>query len=298
MKADNLTQKELMNIKKSFKDPKFHSLLGDYMMEISNPNNVEEQNEYMRQLLRENQLPKGSELLTPMQAFVLCSSIGAKGDRKFSQKLFVNICGHDKIDRAEMTPQEGGGNNWKVPYRVGKMRLSQLPNNSKMNKKLQKKEDKEEVLKENKNEMNVKKDSKKENEKAEIISIIEVVFNSETVVMCGVFAPFKKMVCDIALDAVRKLLEQKDQIVDKDYQVKEGNPNDKMGLIMIGNGVQSLEEPSNLKDKPDLYYDMMDQQEKAKKEKQTKKEKMKNDEEEEEDIKLELESPKIIKAGR
>jgi hypothetical protein len=277
MKTDNLTQNELQNLKKSFKDPKFHALLGDYMMEISNPNNVEEQNEYMRQLLREKQLPEGSQLLEPRQAFVLCSKIGARGDRKFSQGLYINICGHDQIDKAKMTPQKGGGNNWQVPYRMGKMRLSQLGKEKNIS---QAKE--EGILKENKNDSNIKKEDKK----PEIVSVVEVVFNSETVVMSGVFPPFKKMVCDIALDAVRKQLEQKDQILDKDYQVKEGDPNAIMGLIMITKGGPSKEEPSNLKDKPDLYYDIMDQQEKAKKEKLKKEEAVDN---EDDNIKLELE---------
>jgi hypothetical protein len=266
MQTQNLTRTEVQNIKNSFKDPKFHSLLGDYMMEISNPNNVEEQNQYMRQLLKEGQLPKGSELLTPQQAFMVCSKLGARGDRRFSQKLFINICGHDKIDKPDNTPEKNGGNRWKVPYRVGKLRLSQCGNSLPKKETLNSSDD---TLKENKNTSNVP-DSKKEEKdsvKPEIVSIIEIVFNSETIIMSGLFPPFKKMVCDIALDAVGKVVEQKDQFVDKDYQVKEADQTETMGLILIGGNVPEKQEPSNLKDKPDLYYELMDKQEKAKNQK-------------------------------
>lgn len=262
MQSDQMTRKEFQNLKKSFKDPKFHSLLGDYMLEISNPNNVEEQNEYMRQLLREKQLPEGTQLLEPKMAYVLSSKIGSKGDRKFSQGLFINICGHDQIERAEMASQKDGRNKWKVPYRMGKLRLSQMGEKGQLSKVSENQEN----SKENLNNLNIeKKELNQKEKKAEIVSVIDVVFHSEAVLMSGVFAPFKKMVCDIALDGVRKLLEKKDQILDKDYQVKDGDPNEKLGLIMIGSNTKKNEEPTNLKDKPDLYYEMMEKQKNAKK---------------------------------
>ena len=67
-------------------------------------------------------------------------------------------------------------------------------------------------------------------------------------------------------------------MVEKDYQVRDADPNEKMGLIMIGGDSQKQEGPSNVKDKQDLYYELMDKQEKAKKEEkvehETKKEKL------------------------
>ena len=232
------------------------------MMEISDPKNVEEHNAYMEQLLREKQLPQGARLLTPNRAFVLKTNIGTRGDRRFSQKAFIHVCGHDEIDKARMTPQDDGRSHWKVPYRMGKLRLSQI------SPKATNDSDGSSESKQTRSESDSsEKSARKSKNKPEIVSVVEVVFHSEAISMCTVYAPFKKMVCDIALEGVRKLLEQKEQILDRDYQVECGSPDEPVGLIMVGGNAGSSETPSNVKDKPDLYYDLMSKQEQAKKKK-------------------------------
>ena len=39
---DGITREELIKLKKSLKDPKFNEILGEYMMEVSDPKNKKE----------------------------------------------------------------------------------------------------------------------------------------------------------------------------------------------------------------------------------------------------------------
>ncbi len=48
MKTEGITRQDLNKIKQSIKDPKFRDILHDYMLEISDPKNKEEQDKYLR----------------------------------------------------------------------------------------------------------------------------------------------------------------------------------------------------------------------------------------------------------
>lgn len=50
IKLDNLTRDDLKKIEKSMKRPEFMGLLNEYMVEISDPKNKNEYDEYLRQL--------------------------------------------------------------------------------------------------------------------------------------------------------------------------------------------------------------------------------------------------------
>jgi dynein assembly factor 2 len=50
IKLDNLTREDLKKIEKSMKRPEFMGLLNEYMVEISDPKNKNEYDEYLRQL--------------------------------------------------------------------------------------------------------------------------------------------------------------------------------------------------------------------------------------------------------
>lgn len=269
MKSANMTRKELKQIQKSMKDPEFQNLLGDYMLEVSEPSNVLEQNEYLRQLEKENQLPKGLQLLELTRGFVIESTLASSKDNKFSQKLFINVCGNQKIEKTDMELVEGKSK-WKVPYHCGKPRLSQLQqkNNSSQ-------------IKIEEQDSKINKTSKKNN--TEIVSVIEVAFHSETISMCSIYEPFKKMVCDISIEAVGRVLTQKDQIVSADYRLDNCLQVSKWPLSLMSvhlpdkNKSQTKiqqqsekEEPSNLRNKPQVYYDIMEQKEKHQKEKLSK----------------------------
>lgn len=53
-----ITKDEYRTLMKNIKDEKFHELLGDYMLEISDPKNKDEYDEYLKQMEREGELPK------------------------------------------------------------------------------------------------------------------------------------------------------------------------------------------------------------------------------------------------
>lgn len=60
---ESMTREELSKLKKSIKDPKFNEILGEYMLEISDPKNKKESDDYLRQLEKEGELPAGMEII-------------------------------------------------------------------------------------------------------------------------------------------------------------------------------------------------------------------------------------------
>jgi hypothetical protein len=250
-KPQNISRQEMMKIKESFAKPEFQNLLSDYMYEISEPKNLNENNEYLLQLEKEGQLPPNMKLISPNPVFVISSDLASNTDGKFSQKIYINIGCHDSIDtpNAEFNSVKNGSE-WKIPYRCGKLRLDQDQNSS----------------------------SSTSSENIEIVSVLDIVFNPETIVLIKAFSQIEKMVCDIALSASKNLIKEKDQVISNDYKI-EKNMEIKgvaMGLLLVPKSKKELEEnpqravPTNVKDKPDIYYDLIDQQQEFKqKEKQT-----------------------------
>lgn len=45
------------------KDPKFGEILGEYMLEVSDPKNKEEHDNYLKQLEKDGELPKHMKLI-------------------------------------------------------------------------------------------------------------------------------------------------------------------------------------------------------------------------------------------
>jgi len=54
---------ESEKFKKAFDDPEFRKLFADYLDEMQDPKNREENEEYINQLERENEVPEGKELI-------------------------------------------------------------------------------------------------------------------------------------------------------------------------------------------------------------------------------------------
>lgn len=240
-KAQKISREEMMKIKDSFGKPEFQNLLSDYMYEISEPKNVNESNEYLLQLEKEGQLPPNMKLISANPVFVISSDLASNNDGKFSQKIYINIGCHESIDtpNAEFNSAKNGSE-WKIPYRCGKLRLDQ----------------------------DKKPSSSDSSDNIEIVSVLDIVFNPETIILIKAFSEIEKMVCDIALSASRNLIKEKDQIISNDYKI-EKNMEIKgmgMGLLLVPKSKQELEKtsqksiPTNLKDKPDIYYDLVDQQ--------------------------------------
>lgn len=45
---EGITREEFAKLKKSIKDPQFGNILNEYMLEVSDPKNKEEHDEYLR----------------------------------------------------------------------------------------------------------------------------------------------------------------------------------------------------------------------------------------------------------
>ena len=53
----NISKDEFKKIEKSIQNPEFREMLGDYMLEISDPKNQAEYDQYLEQLKNEKELP-------------------------------------------------------------------------------------------------------------------------------------------------------------------------------------------------------------------------------------------------
>ena len=76
--------------------------MNDYVNEISDPGNKQEQEDYMKQLEREGELPKNTILIKPLAGFCLKTTstklISETQKKFFDQKTFINICFHEIVE--------------------------------------------------------------------------------------------------------------------------------------------------------------------------------------------------------
>ena len=119
-----MTKEEFKKIKKSMKDEKFHELLGDYMKEISDPNNMDEYDQYLKQLKNEGELPEGMELVQPTPHFVIKSNLASNTDKKYTQSIYINICSHECVQKPSINTINNR-KQWSIPYLVSKVRYDQ-----------------------------------------------------------------------------------------------------------------------------------------------------------------------------
>jgi len=66
-----LSKEEEQNFYKAMQQPEFTKLMKEYMDEISDPKNREEQEMYLRQLEAENKVPQDMKLVQPTAGFVI-----------------------------------------------------------------------------------------------------------------------------------------------------------------------------------------------------------------------------------
>ena len=127
MQNPEVTKEDLKKIEKSMRDPKFNNILYEYMLEVSDPKNKHENDLYLLQLAKNGELPENLKLIKPRKFFCIESKIASETDYNFCQVIFVNICLNEEILKAESRYcKESRGENWKVPYSVGKQRYDQI----------------------------------------------------------------------------------------------------------------------------------------------------------------------------
>ena len=141
-KNDNikLTKEEMNHLEKAFEEKEFRNLMVEYMNEISDPKYRAEQDEYLRQLEEQNELPNGKDILRPEPGFVMKFKFTrekkqkkqkSSKHKKVQEKLFVNIVHSKQIDQPTYTTatsttrsnHDQNGRNWSIPYTMGPMRM-------------------------------------------------------------------------------------------------------------------------------------------------------------------------------
>lgn len=151
-----LTKEEVERFEKAFEQKEFRDLMAQYASEISDPKHRAEQDEYIRQLEGQNEVPPGKDIIRPEPGFVIKfkflkmrkqekdkKSRGTSSSTKqcttrinTTEKLFVNVV-HSKFVAqptygATETKNSNGkvGRNWCIPYTLGPMRMEADNRNS------------------------------------------------------------------------------------------------------------------------------------------------------------------------
>ena len=128
-KFDQMSRDDLKKIEKSMKNPEFVGLLNEYMIQISDPKNKNEYDEYLRQLEREKELPKHMKIAEIRPKFCFRTFLVSQKNKKHEMKFFINMCESEYLEKPGCQPHtmEDGtiGYSWKVPNSMGKIRYDQ-----------------------------------------------------------------------------------------------------------------------------------------------------------------------------
>eukprot|EP01060_Flectonema_neradi_P005654 TRINITY_DN13798_c0_g1_i2.p1 TRINITY_DN13798_c0_g1~~TRINITY_DN13798_c0_g1_i2.p1 ORF type:complete len:599 (+),score=171.20 TRINITY_DN13798_c0_g1_i2:86-1798(+) len=112
-----MTSDEMKRFKECMKDPKFMDLWNDYAAEISDPANLAEQEEYLKQVEKEakEQGDHSFTFIFPKANF--CVKLNCK------ERTYINICDDEKVDEpVEETTGNAQASSWNVPISLGKPR--------------------------------------------------------------------------------------------------------------------------------------------------------------------------------
>lgn len=179
---NKITREEFRNIVKSMDKKEFENYMGDYIKEISNPDNVLEQNQFLKNAEENKDLPQNVKLAQPRKGFCIKSekfSIKRPGIR---QKVYINICQLDEIKPPEEDSIRKGM--WSLPHLVNKGRNDQ-------------------------------------DKKGNLCTTYDIVFNPKAIDMSNQFASFKKFVCDTSISAINNnLLKSEQEKLSNDFVVK------------------------------------------------------------------------------
>lgn len=188
-KKIDMNVNELKTFTKAMEQKEFKSLMGDYVDEISDPKHKPEMKAYLRQMEAQGDLPPGTELIQPRVGFCMkttCKKMVSERNKTFfDQKCFINVCFHEKIEKAVRTPitREDGSNgfDWRLPYRVSQLQHQQ-------------------------------------DGQGELVSQYDVVFNDD-IIQYMMHAEFQKFVADTAIDGVNQVLQQQQEKISTDYKI-------------------------------------------------------------------------------
>jgi dynein assembly factor 2 len=180
---DKLTKDEFKRLMQSMDKPEFKQLFDEYLEEISNPNNITETNQFLKQAEETKDLPPNVRLGQPSRGFCIRSekySIKRPGIR---QKVFINICQLDDI-RPPFEDEAKRGY-WSLPHLINKGRNDQ-------------------------------------DKKKEICTTYDIIFHSKAITLGKEHASFKKFLFDTSVNAINNnLLKSEGEKISNDYVVKK-----------------------------------------------------------------------------
>jgi dynein assembly factor 2, axonemal len=118
---NRVTREEFRNIVKAMDREGFENIMEEYVKEISNPDNVAETNQYLKEAEKTNDLPKNVKLAQPKKGFSIRSEKFSLKRPALRQKTFINICSLDQVN----PPKEDSNNMWSLPHLLNKGRNDQ-----------------------------------------------------------------------------------------------------------------------------------------------------------------------------
>ena len=119
-----ITRKEARDLLHALDKPEFSGLMDNYINEISDPNNIKETNQFLKESEERKDLPSNVKLCKPTPGFCIKSekyNIKRPGNR---QKVFINICSYVEVPE----PKSDSNNMWSLPHLLNKGRHDQDKN--------------------------------------------------------------------------------------------------------------------------------------------------------------------------
>ena len=116
-----ITRKEARDLLTALDKPEFSGLMDDYLKEISDPKNIKETNQFLKESEEKKDLPANVRLAKPTPGFCIKSqkyNIKHPVNRK---KVFINIVSLDEVQE----PINDENNMWKLPYLLNQGRHDQ-----------------------------------------------------------------------------------------------------------------------------------------------------------------------------
>ena len=116
-----ITRKEARDLLHALDRPEFSGLMDGYINEISDPNNIKETNQFLKQSEENKDLPSNVKLAKPKPGFCIKSikyKIKTPSNR---QKVFINICSYHEVPE----PKSNENNMWSLPHLLNKGRHDQ-----------------------------------------------------------------------------------------------------------------------------------------------------------------------------
>lgn len=178
---NKITRDELRSILKAMDQDGFDKIMEDYIKEISDPNNITETNQYLRECMERKDLPANVKLVQPTAGFVMKSTKYNTKKPGIRQKVFINLVGLDDVAPPQIDAKT---NMCSLPHLLNRQRNDQ-------------------------------------DNKGKICYTFDVAFHPEAIKKGGENLAFKKFICDTAINGINNnILKSNNEKISNDYVLK------------------------------------------------------------------------------